>query len=195
MLFVVGHVIFGINGISIVMPDSVTTLALRFVCTVLMHLQVEADVRQGLRMMKYLPNHYKDFSAPGNAFAVGFLQCVTGLLTEASCILYLGSINNEIDVIIRFMAIGSIAKVDDFYYGALPSENRVLGKVPELDVKVHRRHFRDENYSKAESTCVYYLLRFIYKTMRVFYSSFIFYFFPYFTLIAPYLFRVVEENV
>lgn len=45
MLFVVGHVIFGINGISIVMPDSVTTLALRFVCTVLMHLQVESDVR------------------------------------------------------------------------------------------------------------------------------------------------------
>ena len=143
-------------------------------------------------MMKYLPNHHKEFSAPGNAFCVGFMQTVTGLLTEASCILYLGSINNEIDVIIRFMAIGSIAKVDDFYYGALPSENRVLGKVEDLEVKVHRRHFRDEHYTKAESTCGYKFTRLIYKTMRVFYSSFIFYFFPYFTLVAPYLFRAVD---
>ena len=38
MLIVVGMVIFGIDGVAIVMPDSVTTLALRFVCTVLMHL-------------------------------------------------------------------------------------------------------------------------------------------------------------
>ena len=46
MLYVVGAVIFGAESkVEIVMPDSVATLALRFVCTVLMHLQVEADVR------------------------------------------------------------------------------------------------------------------------------------------------------
>lgn len=155
MLFVVGNVIFGINGIAIIMPDSVTTLALRFTCTVLMHLQVESDVRQGLRMMKFLPNHHWEFSAPGNAFFVGFMQVVTGVLTEAACILYLGSINSEIDVIIRFIALGSIAKVDDIYYNALPSENRVLGKA-QMDVTVHRRHFRDPDYKKAEQTCGYY---------------------------------------
>ena len=192
MLLVVGNVIFGIDSISIVMPDSITTLALRFVCTVLMHLQVEADIRQGLRMMKYLPNHREDFSAPGNAFVVGLMQAIVGICTELSCILYLGSINAEIDVIIRFIALGSIAKVDDFYYNALPGENRVLGKVKELSVKLHRRHFRDPEVGQAERDCGYFFTRFIYKTMRIFYSSFIFYFFPYFTLVAPYLFRAVN---
>ena len=145
-------------------------------------------------MMKYLPNHHHDFSAPGNAFAVGFMQALVGICTELACILYLGSINSEIDVIIRFIALGSIAKVDDFYYNALPSENRVLGKVADLTVSVHRRHFRDPEYKGAEITCSYYLTRFIYKTMRIFYSSFIFYFFPYFTLVAPYLFRTVQNT-
>ena len=150
MLAVVAMVIFPDTGTIISMPDSVTTLALRFVCTVLMHLQVEADVRQGLRMMKYLPNHTKDFSAPVNAFVVGLLQCMAGLATELACIFYLGTINTPIDVIIRFIALGSIAKVDDFYYNALPSENRVLGKVPELTVKLQRRDMRESKDTKGK---------------------------------------------
>lgn len=136
-------------------------------------------------MMKYLPNHTKDFSAPVNAFVVGLLQCMAGLATELACIFYLGTINTPIDVIIRFIALGSIAKVDDFYYNALPSENRVLGKVPELTVKLQRRDMRESKDKKVK----YYAARFVYKTFRLVYASFVFYFFPYTTLLAPYLFR------
>ena len=143
-------------------------------------------------MMKYLPNHYDEFSAPVNAFAVGLMQFFTGIMTEVACILYLGSINQEIDVIIRFMAISSIARVDDFYANALPVENRVLGRVDDMNVTWTRRHFRDADFKNAEPTIGYWLMRFIYKTLRIFYSSFIFYFFPYFTLIAPYVFRATS---
>lgn len=63
----------------------------RFICTILMHLQVEADMRQGLRMMKYVTNHPFDFSNPGAAFCVAFMQSMGGLFAEVACILFLGS--------------------------------------------------------------------------------------------------------
>ena len=45
MLAVVAIVIFGEGPIVISMASTITVLALRFVCTLLMHLQVESDVR------------------------------------------------------------------------------------------------------------------------------------------------------
>jgi len=45
-------------------PDSVYTLAARFVCSILMHLQVESDIRQAIQMMKYSVNHWNDFRNP-----------------------------------------------------------------------------------------------------------------------------------
>ena len=55
------------------MPASMSVLAARFVCSIMMHLQVSADEAQGLQMMKYLVNHPKEFSAPRLAFTVGML--------------------------------------------------------------------------------------------------------------------------
>ena len=42
---------------DISLPDSIIVLGSRFLCTILMHLQVESDVRQGIKMMKYNTNH------------------------------------------------------------------------------------------------------------------------------------------
>ena len=103
------------------MPASMSVLAARFVCSIMMHMQVSSDEAQGLQMMKYLVNHPEEFAAPTLAFFVGMLQFGTGLLTELACIIFLGSLNNPIAVIIRFIALGSIAKIDDFYFGALPA--------------------------------------------------------------------------
>ena len=141
MLTVVAFVIFGEGPLTISMPSSVTILALRFVCTMLMHLQVESDVRQGLRMMKYLVNHTEDFSAPINAFLIGLMQVFTGLATELACICFLATVGNEIDVIIKYMALSSIAKVDDIYAGALAKDNRIKSGCKPLPVKNHRRDF------------------------------------------------------
>ena len=60
-------------------------------------------------MMKYLVNHPEQFAAPYFAFVVGILQAITGFLAELCCIIFLGSLDNPIDIIIRFIALGSIA--------------------------------------------------------------------------------------
>jgi hypothetical protein len=173
-------------------PNDLATMAARFICTILMHLQVESDIRQGLKMMKYALNHTSDFSGPFNAFFIGWLQMSGGLFAEIACMFYLSSINTPMDVIIRFIAMGSIAKVDDFYYSALPDENRAKGKVRPLLVKIHRRDKQEGEHER--NTCWYWLGRTIFKSYRIFYASFVFYFMPYFVLVIPYLFVPISES-
>ena len=150
-----------------------------------MHLQVESDIRQGLRMMKYLLNHSEDFSSPFNAYLIGLLQMIGGIGAEIGCVIYLSSINSPMDVIIRFIAMGSIAKVDDFYASALPDENRIKGKSKPMLVKHHRRDIK--NSRKRLGFFSYWVGRFIFKTFRIIYASFVFYFMPYLILLVPYM--------
>jgi len=183
MLSFVASVVFGWTAtFQIVYPSSLFTLAARFVCSILMHLQVESDIRQGLRMMKFSSNHDSQFSAPGSAFMIGFLQALAGVLCEVSCLLYLASIDTPVDVIIRFIAMGSIAKVDDFFAGGLPDENRIKGKSKAMPVTVHRR-----DIVLMKRTLPQHFKRFVYKTMRIVYASFLFYFLPFAALFIPYI--------
>lgn len=96
------------------------------------------------------------------------------------------------DVIIRFIAMGSIAKVDDFYYSALPDDNKVKGKTKPLLVKNHRRDYQEGNHPPND--CAYWIGRTVYKFYRVLYASFVFYFMPYMILVVPYLFVPVSES-
>ena len=102
------------------LPANVTVMGARFICSILMHLQVERDMRQGMRMMKYVVNQPFDFSNPRYAFLVALMQTIAGLGAEILCVIWLCSINTAIDVIIKFVALAKIANVDDFYAAALP---------------------------------------------------------------------------
>ena len=166
----------------------ITVMGARFVCTILMHLQVEGDVRQGLAMMKYVTNHPFEFMSPGTAFAIACMQFTGGLAAEFFCILYLGSVDMPVDVVIRFVALASIAKVDDIYASALPSSTRTTQKSKPLVVQVFRRDISQELGVKGriEHPYVFWTQRFIYKTLRIIYCSFLYYFLPYFSVVLPY---------
>ena len=114
------------SSFAIIVPSTLTCLVARFVCTTLMHLIVEGDIRQGLVMMKYVSNHPFDFVSPAMAFCVGFMQFTGGLGAEIICILYLGSFDNPFHVLLRFIALASIARVDDIYIGALSSTLKIM---------------------------------------------------------------------
>ena len=72
MITFIGLIISG-ESFTIVLPPNLSTMAARFICTILMHLQVESDIRQGLRMMKYVTNQPFDFSNPASAFFVSLM--------------------------------------------------------------------------------------------------------------------------
>lgn len=127
------------GGISY--PGTLQTLVARFLCTILMHWQVEGDERQGLKIMKFVVTNPSQFIEPWFAFFVGLMQFTGGIACEIICTGYLSTINSTIDVIIRFIALGSIAKVDDFYAGALPGENKLNGDTTPFKREKLRRDY------------------------------------------------------
>jgi len=148
ILFVISCIVS--DYFVVVFPDNVFALGARFVCTILMHLQVESDTRQGLSMLKYTVNHWEEFRNPKIAFTIGTMQMIGGIATEVCCIIYLSSINDTINTVIKFIALGNIAKVDDFYAGALKGDYPLRPKVSMLIVN-HRIDFWGEN-SKLKRT-------------------------------------------
>ena len=54
-----------------------------------MHIQVESELRQSLKMMKFVTNQPFDFSNPTAAFSVALMQCLGGLATEIGCVVFL----------------------------------------------------------------------------------------------------------
>ena len=212
MIVFIGTVVFS-EGFVIVLPPNVSVMGARFICTILMHLQVEGDMRQGLRMMKYVTNQASDFSNPAAAFFVAIMQTLGGVAAELACILYLGSLGTAIDVIIKFVALASIAKVDDFYASALPADgNKIKKKTKPLIIRVHKRDWErqarliEENPAWPGSDFVdgkrvgenanqdvlmdsksRKLGRCIFKFWRILYGSFIFYFMPYLSVFLPYI--------
>lgn len=204
MIFFICTIIFS-DEFTIVVPTTVSVIGARFICTILMHLQVESDMRSGLRMMKYVTNHPFDFSNPGSAFTVALMQTMGGFAAELCCILFLGSINKAIDVIIKFVALASIARVDDIYATALPQDgNKIKKKSKPMMITIHKRDwdlFESEGHlpgrNNKEMSKVGFsrkIGRFIFKTLRILYSSFIFYFLPYATLFIPYIASAMNEG-
>jgi hypothetical protein len=134
-----GFIVFsGHQGFSIKLPPDAYIMVARFVCSILMHLQVEGDMRQGLIMMKYVTNHAEDFANPHYAFFVALMQSVGGISSEIFCIIFLCSLTNPIEVLIRFIAFASIGKIDNFYAAALPSEHKLKRKSDDLEIRNHR---------------------------------------------------------
>jgi len=106
---------------ELVFPSNIYTLGARFICAVLMHLQVEGDARQGLNMMKYSVNHRKDFRYPIRAFFIGTMQFIGGIGAELACVCFLCTQTSTILTLTKFIALAFISKVDNFYSAALTS--------------------------------------------------------------------------
>ena len=135
-------------------------------------------------MMKFATNHPNEFTMPKLAFMIGLMQFLGGFFCELACITFLSTLDKTIEVIIKFIALGSIAKIDDFYAAALPPENKVKKNAKKgeeaICVSQHRR-----NIVRSEHTCGVRFLHVVTKLIRILYCSFIFYFFPFLVLFLP----------
>ena len=133
-------------------------------------------------MMKYVCNHHKDFTNPFYAFEVALMQCLGCMGAEIFCIIFLCSLTDPIMILIRFVAFASIGKVDDFYASALSPDHKM--KKDSEDMMITNRRIDTEKKSDEIPTSIK-VSRVIYKALRIFYASFVFYFLPYLALFVP----------
>ena len=117
----------------------------------------------------------------------------TGLAAEVACVCFLATIQQPMTIVLKYMALASVAKVDDFFAGALDEANRIKGNAKPLIIKHHRRAL-NQRAKEEDYGFFYYLGRTFYKFVRTFYVSYHFYFFPYTALIITYVANLMRAE-
>ena len=173
---------FTSDDFEIIPPDGLDILAVRFIASMLMHLNVEKDVRNGLTMMKYTVNHFDNFRNYHVAFMVSFLLTFCSIAVELTVILVLTSLHNVLTVIMKYVSLAATANIPRFYYNSL-WEHKLL-KTAGLDVEI-TTYRRDKPMSYAPKSVKF--MRFIQKFMRTIFASWSFYFMPYTSLFINYV--------
>ena len=91
----------------------------RFIASMLMHINVEKDLRAGINMMKYASIHSENFTNVHAPFFIAFLLTVSSLAIELNVMLVLTSIPNVLGVIMKYVSLCAIQHLPRFYYGSL----------------------------------------------------------------------------
>jgi hypothetical protein len=95
------------HELDIERPTSVPLVMIRFIAAIMMHMNVEYKIRQGLNMMKYASLHdEKKFDRPAFAFFVGLMQFVTTLGIEIICVCFISMLNKIILCFVKYLAFG-----------------------------------------------------------------------------------------
>jgi len=130
------------HGKFIFVPNEVEILFSRFIASMMMHLMVEKDTRNGLNMMKYAVNHHERFTNPEVAFLMAALHCFVSFLIEFSVILVLLSLTNVLEVIMKYVALSATCNIPRFYYNSL-YDNKLISICGSHKLKVE--NFRKDN--------------------------------------------------
>lgn len=100
-------------------PESIDILCTRFLASMLMHFNVEKDIRNGISMMKYAVNHYQNFENIHAAFFISFMLAFNSFLVEITVVMVLTSIESVLEVIMKYVSLSAIANIPRFYFGSL----------------------------------------------------------------------------
>lgn len=131
--------------------NSFSIILARFLSSVMMHLNVEPEIRAGLVLSKYCLNHPNKFKGayevgPGGEEIINYSrilpplflslsQVTVGLIVEINILVYLTSIKSLLGVIMQFVTLASICKFDDMYAANL-FDNKMLEVTGKKTVKV-----------------------------------------------------------
>ena len=66
---------------SFTLPDYTVMLA-RFICSILLHMQLEPEIRQGIGMLKYAYYSSEKFSSVSTPFFIAMMQITAATFTE-----------------------------------------------------------------------------------------------------------------
>ena len=147
----------------------------RFIASMMMHINVEKDVKMGIVLMKYSVNHYKSFSNPYMPFAVGILSTIIAVVIEINVMVILSGLPDVLQVVVRYVSLASIAKIPGIYFNSLTDSSFVTKcKDKKLPITQHRAMNPLHDAPIRIKIC-----RVVYKIWRIAFCSIGFYFMPF----------------
>lgn len=143
-----------------------------FTCLIL-HFGSVMTIRNGVNMCMYVTYHSDNFESPSVAFFLGFMTIFANAFASTTNLLMALSQKNVINVITKFVGFKILIQIQDYY---LRSRDQFkIKKAVSNDLLV----VIDEN-KVTNKTHLY-----IYKFLRVIYTSLYFYFFPLLIIVVP----------
>jgi hypothetical protein len=170
---------------SVSPAGSLDMMAARFIASMMMHINVEKDVRNGINMMKYSVNHYENFNNVYPAFAIGLFGTIISLIVEINVMIILSAMPNVLGVVCKYVSLAAVANIPRFYYNSLV-EHRMT-KVKTLSLKI--TNFRHGNHLK-NAPCSIKIMSFIYRFWKLLFCSWSFYFMPFTAIFLNFSFMV-----
>lgn len=172
------------NGVKLKPAQQFYVLIPRLISSIMMHLNVEPDIRQGIQLMKYAINHPLKFrpiragyenETPETisyvgvkrraffAFMLGLNQASVALVAEVLVIIYLSSLDDLLKVIMKYVSLAAVVKFDDMYAAALHNHAIQAAAGTKLFVSQKRRdrfmrakqvQGNDDHYQTADDNMV-----------------------------------------
>jgi len=176
-------------------PVSPGLLAIRLICVILLHFQIECEVWQAVQLFKYMrkyPEEFVDRDNQSTKFPCGiisFFQLVTPLLTEAMNMMLILQTNSVIDAIQNYVALAIICQIDNIYLATLKSEGlkevlqdkEKMPLMPEIPLTSIKRSKRSLTY------------KWIKKSLMSLYASY-YYYISVGVLVVAYYFEKSSES-
>ena len=95
--------------------DSPWIYLTRFLTTILLHMELIEDVKQGLNMIHFLNTHPEKFSNIGIPFCIGMMQCSGGFFAECTNLFMLATRDSVEYCITFFVAFHVLTAIDNIY--------------------------------------------------------------------------------
>ena len=98
----------------------------RFLGSLMMHMNVEKKIQDGLKMMKYASNHHDSFTNITPPFVIAWTSVCINLCVEANVMIILSTMPDVMNVIMKYVSLAAIANIPNYYYGSLADHKMML---------------------------------------------------------------------
>ena len=94
-------------------------LITRFVCAIILHLQIAPEILQAINLMGFSINRTGNSNRKFPLFSIAMMQFIGALLTEIINLLVICQETSPANIVQNLLAFGVICQIDDFYAGTL----------------------------------------------------------------------------
>lgn len=176
------QIAFDVDHFKIYTPH-IEVFICRFICTILLHLELIEDVKQGLNMLWYLNTHPEEFSEVTMPLMIAGMQTLGGFLAELTNLIMLSTRSSVEFCISFFVAFHVLTAIDNIYAEGV-CDFALLSAVEEP------LHFKKKPKEVVwtERTWQNKLIYFCLKVVQFLYNSVYYYYLPFIINFIPYLF-------
>lgn len=98
------------------MPENELLVVVRFLCTIILHINLAGELHQSFNLMRYTTNHAYKFERWGFAFSIGMWQMIVLISVELVNMAIMVTEDSIPDTVTNCLAIVMISEFDDYFF-------------------------------------------------------------------------------